>query len=287
MFRPFEQIDDWLAHNSTPICFSSRFCFILVLLCSRPPCSTYWNPVVEEARSGLLALKYWGLGASSGLEISALQACSYQLKMCLPWTRWDGAVFTSCPFVVSVTGNSSNSTSIRPRKQQRKRWKQGQSRPRGRRAATSRPERVWPDGVIPYVISGNFTGELTWVEVFACCSSSSLLPSGPPSAIQRKQWRLVTRSPDCLVAPSVCGPQRQLEQYMQNGKVAGGFASFACRIWSSVYLRKGCLLVLLLSWVNSHLPERVKWKRAAVLCSRGHIWRHRNILQVSPLSEFP
>ncbi|XP_010875827.1 bone morphogenetic protein 1b isoform X2 [Esox lucius] len=30
--------------------------------------------------------------------------------------------------------------------------------PRRRRAATSRPERVWPDGVIPYVISGNFSG---------------------------------------------------------------------------------------------------------------------------------
>ncbi|XP_059213752.1 bone morphogenetic protein 1-like isoform X2 [Centropristis striata] len=29
---------------------------------------------------------------------------------------------------------------------------------RRRRAATSRPERVWPDGIIPYVISGNFTG---------------------------------------------------------------------------------------------------------------------------------
>lgn len=29
---------------------------------------------------------------------------------------------------------------------------------RRRRAATSRPERMWPDGVIPYVISGNFTG---------------------------------------------------------------------------------------------------------------------------------
>uniref|UniRef100_A0A8C0KZL2 Metalloendopeptidase n=1 Tax=Canis lupus dingo TaxID=286419 RepID=A0A8C0KZL2_CANLU len=27
-----------------------------------------------------------------------------------------------------------------------------------RRAATSRPERVWPDGVIPFVIGGNFTG---------------------------------------------------------------------------------------------------------------------------------
>lgn len=32
------------------------------------------------------------------------------------------------------------------------------SRSRSRRAATSRPERVWPDGVIPFVIGGNFTG---------------------------------------------------------------------------------------------------------------------------------
>ncbi|KAM7392945.1 hypothetical protein PAMA_007861 [Pampus argenteus] len=29
---------------------------------------------------------------------------------------------------------------------------------RWRRAATSRPERVWPDGIIPYMISGNFSG---------------------------------------------------------------------------------------------------------------------------------
>ncbi|XP_055081696.1 bone morphogenetic protein 1-like isoform X1 [Periophthalmus magnuspinnatus] len=29
---------------------------------------------------------------------------------------------------------------------------------RRRRAATSRPERIWPDGIIPYVISGNFSG---------------------------------------------------------------------------------------------------------------------------------
>uniref|UniRef100_A0A669F2C2 Metalloendopeptidase n=1 Tax=Oreochromis niloticus TaxID=8128 RepID=A0A669F2C2_ORENI len=29
---------------------------------------------------------------------------------------------------------------------------------RRKRAATSRPERIWPDGVIPYVISGNFSG---------------------------------------------------------------------------------------------------------------------------------
>ncbi|RXN15993.1 bone morphogenetic 1-like isoform X1 [Labeo rohita] len=29
---------------------------------------------------------------------------------------------------------------------------------RRRRAATARPERVWPDGIIPYVISSNFSG---------------------------------------------------------------------------------------------------------------------------------
>uniref|UniRef100_A0A8C5C907 Metalloendopeptidase n=1 Tax=Gadus morhua TaxID=8049 RepID=A0A8C5C907_GADMO len=34
----------------------------------------------------------------------------------------------------------------------------GQGAHRSKRAATSRPERVWPEGVIPYVISGNFSG---------------------------------------------------------------------------------------------------------------------------------
>uniref|UniRef100_A0A8B9LC32 Metalloendopeptidase n=1 Tax=Astyanax mexicanus TaxID=7994 RepID=A0A8B9LC32_ASTMX len=34
----------------------------------------------------------------------------------------------------------------------------GTNLPRRRRAATARSERVWPDGVIPYVISGNFSG---------------------------------------------------------------------------------------------------------------------------------
>lgn len=30
---------------------------------------------------------------------------------------------------------------------------------RVRRATTSRAERIWPGGVIPYVIGGNFTGQ--------------------------------------------------------------------------------------------------------------------------------
>ncbi|KAM8743208.1 bone morphogenetic protein 1-like isoform 3-T3 [Acanthopagrus schlegelii] len=52
----------------------------------------------------------------------------------------------------SVNGSSSNESVRRSRAADR------QTLRRWRRAATSRPERVWPDGIIPYVISGNFTG---------------------------------------------------------------------------------------------------------------------------------
>ena len=40
----------------------------------------------------------------------------------------------------------------------------GEGPARRRRASTSRPERIWPDAIIPYVISGNFSGEgwATW-----------------------------------------------------------------------------------------------------------------------------
>ena len=62
------------------------------------------------------------------------------------------------PFLVSGNSSTLNSqnTSMKPQRRSRGRWK---SRSRSRRAATSRPERVWPDGVIPFVIGGNFTGE--------------------------------------------------------------------------------------------------------------------------------
>lgn len=48
----------------------------------------------------------------------------------------------SCSSVASTSQSSQNRHDSRRRK----------------RAATSRPERVWPEGVIPYVISGNFSG---------------------------------------------------------------------------------------------------------------------------------
>ncbi|XP_059958484.1 bone morphogenetic protein 1 isoform X1 [Mesoplodon densirostris] len=60
---------------------------------------------------------------------------------------------------INAAGNSSTlncqSTSGQPQRKSHGRWR---SRSRSRRAATSRPERVWPDGVIPFVIGGNFTG---------------------------------------------------------------------------------------------------------------------------------
>lgn len=60
---------------------------------------------------------------------------------------------------IKAAGNSSalggQGTSGQPQRESRGRWR---GRPRSRRAATSRPERVWPDGVIPFVIGGNFTG---------------------------------------------------------------------------------------------------------------------------------
>uniref|UniRef100_A0A2I3RPZ3 Metalloendopeptidase n=1 Tax=Pan troglodytes TaxID=9598 RepID=A0A2I3RPZ3_PANTR len=59
----------------------------------------------------------------------------------------------------AVAGNTSTpscqSTNGQPQRGACGRWR---GRSRSRRAATSRPERVWPDGVIPFVIGGNFTG---------------------------------------------------------------------------------------------------------------------------------
>ncbi len=75
--------------------------------------------------------------------------------------RWESTQI-SC---VLVTVNSSTSNeSVRS-----KRAADRQSLHRRRRAATSRPERVWPDGIIPYVISGNFSGEF-WVKAIKLLS---------------------------------------------------------------------------------------------------------------------
>ncbi|XP_041825725.1 bone morphogenetic protein 1-like isoform X1 [Melanotaenia boesemani] len=52
----------------------------------------------------------------------------------------------------------TNSDNISSSNQNIQRATDKQRQRRQRRAATSRPERVWPDGIIPYVISGNFSG---------------------------------------------------------------------------------------------------------------------------------
>uniref|UniRef100_A0A8C3WZV4 Metalloendopeptidase n=1 Tax=Catagonus wagneri TaxID=51154 RepID=A0A8C3WZV4_9CETA len=60
---------------------------------------------------------------------------------------------------IKAAGNTSTlhcqSTRAQPQRRSHGKWR---SRSRSRRAATSRPERVWPDGVIPFVIGANFTG---------------------------------------------------------------------------------------------------------------------------------
>ncbi|XP_078005765.1 bone morphogenetic protein 1 isoform X3 [Phascolarctos cinereus] len=62
-----------------------------------------------------------------------------------------------------ASGNNSTLTNqfARGQPQRKTREKLGgrsRGRSRSRRAATSRPERVWADGIIPFVIGGNFTG---------------------------------------------------------------------------------------------------------------------------------
>uniref|UniRef100_A0A5F8GAJ2 Peptidase M12A domain-containing protein n=1 Tax=Monodelphis domestica TaxID=13616 RepID=A0A5F8GAJ2_MONDO len=69
--------------------------------------------------------------------------------------------------ILRATGKASGNSSTpanqhaRGRLQRKAREKlggRGRGRSRNRRAATSRPERVWVDGIIPFVIGGNFTG---------------------------------------------------------------------------------------------------------------------------------
>lgn len=55
--------------------------------------------------------------------------------------------------MVWTAGVSANDTSLNAARSNQ------QASRRRKRAATSRPERVWPEGVIPYVISGNFSGK--------------------------------------------------------------------------------------------------------------------------------
>ncbi|XP_036089846.1 bone morphogenetic protein 1 isoform X4 [Rousettus aegyptiacus] len=69
------------------------------------------------------------------------------------------AIHRSSIKAAGALGNSSTPNCPRasglPQRRSRGRWR---GRSRSRRAATSRPDRVWPDGVIPFVIGGNFTG---------------------------------------------------------------------------------------------------------------------------------
>ncbi|XP_038602296.1 bone morphogenetic protein 1 isoform X3 [Tachyglossus aculeatus] len=79
---------------------------------------------------------------------------AFRVERVLDFTRQPGQRLPS-----KASGNSSDPGSPHTGGQQlRKSRGRPGSRSRSRRAATSRAERVWVDGVIPFVISGNFTG---------------------------------------------------------------------------------------------------------------------------------
>uniref|UniRef100_A0A452TJA2 Metalloendopeptidase n=1 Tax=Ursus maritimus TaxID=29073 RepID=A0A452TJA2_URSMA len=69
-----------------------------------------------------------------------------------------GTLGTGWPSYVPEMGSRIGETRHLPVSQPGPLRTEAVSRSRSRRAATSRPERVWPDGVIPFVIGGNFTG---------------------------------------------------------------------------------------------------------------------------------
>lgn len=61
-----------------------------------------------------------------------------------------------------LADGKQNATLVRSLKKKEYKDESGmdaRSSPRVRRATTSRAERIWPGGVIPYVIGGNFTGQ--------------------------------------------------------------------------------------------------------------------------------
>lgn len=73
---------------------------------------------------------------------------------------------------------------------------------RSRRAATSRAERIWPGGVIPYVIGGNFTGkQLHWTA--ASTPTCDCVKVGCKICVFQ-----VVRGP-CLSRPCVTGRNRR------------------------------------------------------------------------------
>uniref|UniRef100_A0A8C3PZC6 Metalloendopeptidase n=1 Tax=Chrysolophus pictus TaxID=9089 RepID=A0A8C3PZC6_CHRPC len=83
------------------------------------------------------------------------------------------------------TDGKQNTTLVRSLKKKEYKDESGmdaRSSPRVRRATTSRAERIWPGGVIPYVIGGNFTGQS--LEQFShkqlgCCSYVGRRGGGP------------------------------------------------------------------------------------------------------------
>ncbi|XP_059819218.1 bone morphogenetic protein 1-like [Hypanus sabinus] len=77
--------------------------------------------------------------------------------------HWNGTNFPKSGRSVSSgghlwRGNRARKGNRKGLRRRVRKSRKNETRSRVRRASTSRPERVWPEGVIPYVIGGNFTG---------------------------------------------------------------------------------------------------------------------------------
>ncbi|XP_068190202.1 bone morphogenetic protein 1-like isoform X2 [Antennarius striatus] len=119
--------------------------FLVLLCCLRVSLAADWGSVdlddAADYKDPCKAAAFWGDIALDEDDLRLFKDSSDMAQQPVQKNYTD-----------SVKGSVSNETVRSKRAEHRRGFH------RRRRAATSRPERVWPDAVIPYLISGNFTG---------------------------------------------------------------------------------------------------------------------------------
>lgn len=134
----YDQTSSW---QSYPLYKSPNFAFFFGAEIIHVDMSPHWSEACPKAP--LVKLKHFLFYLYSFIVLS----------LGLIWVPDFLGQMWPCLFVCSVmwmTASPANETRTVPDPPGSRRRK---------RAATSRPERVWPEGVIPYVISGNFSGK--------------------------------------------------------------------------------------------------------------------------------
>ncbi|XP_041032015.1 tolloid-like protein 2 [Carcharodon carcharias] len=142
---------------------------IFALLCCRELGSTSWTDTLDQIdyKDPCKAVRFWGdialdeedmkyfqIDGTAELETQGIRRTGQtsggtKELMRSPHSNTTRAMRSSSNL------RKGNLLNVRQRNQQRR---TGATRSRVRRAATSRTERIWPGGIIPYIIGGNFTG---------------------------------------------------------------------------------------------------------------------------------